>query len=587
MLYLIALVVLWPSFVFGFNDTSDYYKCYNRTGGSWAYGRAPSICDVTPFLDEGFIKREFADYVFEDLKGIDSERLSYMTELHAMIREMAIWYLKERKPAVGNVEMNNWIEAVFAMANQESYWSHYRISSSKRLQMMRGDYGHGHGLFQVDDRWHFNAVTDGRAANIVMNGIYSLEEYYAAWARSATAWCIDSETDYYNRSRAAYSAYNGGPSKICRWTNPNDKWARNDKGYKQKLDGKGWRKYITDFSLPSKIDIGCVVDGSENCTAAATTDELIDGILYLLEDGRVCALDNGALGCVDSIDSGACLAGHLRNKFGSSAPVRKASPELLDGIQISNWPKQSICSLGVNGLFSIGDIISSKKNINLRSTPGGKLLKTTKAGEVFQVMGYAVTEYPELKRYYFIKSGAQFGYLYAGKESDYRSWTVISDKEPEEKFIAKRGDLLKVVALEGIPFFEDGIRSGDRIPEGEVLEVNYFVVTSIDTLYYSVKYGDQSILIYAGNVGDIQNLSKDIVIYDEDNIPVWGQLIDSIYYMNVRSCKSTSCKINGVISGPKIKEEKFIIHEDDGTWLKISSGSIEGFIKKKYAVIEE
>ncbi|MCK5882619.1 MAG: hypothetical protein KAG61_02935 [Bacteriovoracaceae bacterium] len=583
---LTTLVMFFPAISLGYNDTSSYYKCYNRTGGSWEYGRAPSICDVGPFLNEEYVQSEFKTYIFEDIASVTGERKRYMTELHAMIKKMASWYIKERNPAVGEEELRAWIEAAYATANQESYWSHYRISKSKRLQMMRGDYGHGHGLFQVDDRWHFNAIGDGRAANIVMNGIYSLEEYYNAWERSAKVWCIKSKSDYYNRSRAAYAAYNGGPSKICRWTNPNDKWARNDKGYRQKLDAKGWRKYITDFELASTIDIGCVVDGGESCNAGAQAEELSKGKLYQLKDGRVCAFNQESLSCVESSKTSSCLAAHFRDDFSRTPSIRKAKDELIEGVAITNLPSHSICSLSVKGLYSIGEVISVNKRINMRATPGGKLLSTTKIGAVFQILDYAVEDYPSLERYYFIKSGGQYGYIYTGVESDYGAWAVKSIKTPEHKFIAQKGESIQVIAPDGISYLKQGIRSERRIPQGEVLTVDYYVLTSINSLYYSVSYRDESVLVYAGTVGELQNLSKDIVIIGNEHLPVWGQLVERIYYMNVRSCKSTSCKVNGIIAGPRIGDGKFEVLETSGDWISIRSGSIEGFIKKKYAVIE-
>jgi hypothetical protein len=58
---------------------------------------------------------------------------------------------------------------------------------------------------------------------------------YDGWERAASASCVGKATNYLARTRAMYSVYNGGATKVCRWTNPNDKWAKNDKNYLDKF----------------------------------------------------------------------------------------------------------------------------------------------------------------------------------------------------------------------------------------------------------------------------------------------------------------------------------------------------------------
>lgn len=279
----LCLVVLSGAVFSAPNDTPNYWQCANRAGGSWSFGRAPDICDFDLFVTPSLVVKTYSKHIFDDSEVQDFERLRYMDEMYASIKKMAEWYLDSRNPKASAEEKKYFVRAVMSMAHQESYWSHYRKTSKGRIQMMRGDYGHGHGLFQVDDRWHFNAVLDGRAANMIMNGLYSLDEYYAAWIKSATAKCIAKPTDYYNRARAAYSAYNGGPTKICRWTNPKDTWARNDVGFKAKLDGQSWSKFVTHPDLESDLDIACIAAGSETCGQSTTPkpEEKVEGLFAI------------------------------------------------------------------------------------------------------------------------------------------------------------------------------------------------------------------------------------------------------------------------------------------------------------------
>src|SRR5690606_23104670 len=140
----------------------------------------------------------------------------YMREMHAIIRDAAIYYLKKRKPNVSNQELDAWVTAILTITAQESYTSHYRKATNGKLKMMRGDVGHGHGLMQVDDRAHFNAIKQGLGWNLMTHMAYALDIYYSAWQKAPSKSCVGRETNYEARTRAAWSAYNGGSGSICR-----------------------------------------------------------------------------------------------------------------------------------------------------------------------------------------------------------------------------------------------------------------------------------------------------------------------------------------------------------------------------------
>jgi len=229
-----------------YNATADYWRCDNRVGGSWSFGTVPDACDVDAFGSDSVVRDSFAPLIFDDAKNINDERLRYMTQMNAAIRDIAEYYLESRKPAASSAEKSAWQHAVRAIANQESWWTHYRKSTDGNLKMIRGDKGHGHGMMQVDDRWHFNALKDGKGWHFVEHVIYGLDVYYTQWQRAANASCVASASDWHSRTRAAWAAYNGGGSKICRWTNPNDPWARNDRGFAEKFDGMAWENWITN-----------------------------------------------------------------------------------------------------------------------------------------------------------------------------------------------------------------------------------------------------------------------------------------------------------------------------------------------------
>jgi len=111
-----------------FNDTSDFWRCENRVGGAWVFGRVPYACDVQPFGEPAYVQRQFAPVIFDDLAGQPVETSRYMESLNSVIRDTSDYYLSIRKPNASAAEKQAWRYAIFAVAHQETFWSHYRLS---------------------------------------------------------------------------------------------------------------------------------------------------------------------------------------------------------------------------------------------------------------------------------------------------------------------------------------------------------------------------------------------------------------------------------------------------------------------------
>ena len=81
------------------------------------------------------------------------------------------------------------LELLLAVASQES-----RIGTARLLVNWRGDYGHGRGLMQIDDRWHRAYVAahrdDDHAANIDYGAALLASEYRrrGTWPDALTAY---------------------------------------------------------------------------------------------------------------------------------------------------------------------------------------------------------------------------------------------------------------------------------------------------------------------------------------------------------------------------------------------------------------
>ncbi len=230
-------------------EPSDWWKCPTRLGGGWNFGRIPYGCDVEEFGDAEVVRTDFSPYIFDDeVADRSGERSRYVDELYGYLKEGAADYLSSRREASAE-EVEAWRHAVYATAHQETFWTHYRKGSEENdrmLTMIRGDHGHGHGLMQIDDRWHTEAIENGKGWHLDENLTYALDIYYREWQQAPDEWCVGSPTNWKERARAAYSAYNGGPTQHCRWTDPNDTWAQNDQGYLEKYEQRTWLDYVSN-----------------------------------------------------------------------------------------------------------------------------------------------------------------------------------------------------------------------------------------------------------------------------------------------------------------------------------------------------
>lgn len=441
--FVLAFLVtgLFSSVVYGQNKTPDNWKCTEGVSGEWAFGRAPRACRVNVFQNENDVNTYWKAIIFQDSKSRSEERVRYMSEMNKFITGMSSSYLQRRKPNVSEAEKNAWAKAVLALVHQESFWSHYRVPTDNKLRMMRGDYGHGHGLMQVDDRWHFVQVNTGGAARVQDNIIYALDMIYKEWERAASASCVGSPSNYVSRTRAMYSAYNGGPSKLCRWTNPKDKWARNDINYYDKFKATSWAKYI-DNRKTYEYNFNCLAQG-------------------------------GGLKCFDS-------AGHeTPTTPNPTQPTVPTSPDVV----------------------KIGGFVEATVNVNLRKTPGGDLVSVINKGQIYQVLDVYINPTSKI-RYYLVSNGSHTGYVHGGTNADYDKYLIPSDRKTAKMYLANISDRIVVKASEGINLRTTA--AGDlitRVPNGERLDVQARVIRGSDRdVYYKVEYRKQTGYIYSGRL---------------------------------------------------------------------------------------
>ena len=246
-----------------FASSASKIPCGHSLAGTWAFGTAPVACAIdTKLASEASVKAQYAPVIYSD-RNEDRER--FMSELYPFVRDMAVNYLHRRNPKVSAAEQEGFLHGVYALANQESYWSHYREGKDGVLRFMRGDSGHGFGMMQMDDRSHIAEIRQGKGQDLAYLILIGLDIYYSGWVKSAKVKCVGSSGDYHSRARAAWSAYNGGEGQICRWANAHSTYHHFDSDYNSRYTAMAWRGFVKDEKAVSKVNAKCLAEGKRPC----------------------------------------------------------------------------------------------------------------------------------------------------------------------------------------------------------------------------------------------------------------------------------------------------------------------------------
>ncbi len=493
------ILALLPLSALAVNPTPDFYKCTGKVGGEWAFGRAPNGCDGNQFGSDQVVRQSYAPVIFLDAKERVAERKRYMDDLHAVIRDAAEYYIKKRKPNASTDEIEAFKLGILTTASQETFWSHYRIPSDQKIKMMRGDFGHGHGLMQVDDRHHFPAVQQGLGWNLLGNMAYSMDEYYMNWERAPAQSCVRSATNWEARIRSAWAAYNGGPSSICRWTNPNSRWSHNDKGFYDKLKSKSWRTYVSNFQKPAPINVTCLMEKRENCPPPGDPvpqPDLFANQLYRSAAGETCVFRQGQLTCLPFRDR-VCLKA-LSNFTNLDGTL------VADGI-LAKYPKVSgdrhaLCKSFDPSLLKVGAFAEMQQAIILRATPGGGQVGVLREKEVAEVLDFEIRNFSK-DRYYKFSVDGKVGFIYSGNATTFQNWAQLSSRStPLPSLVARVGETIEVVNPAGINM--RATPGGSLVlnaKKGVRLVVEDYVIQGAENnLYYLVTVNGKKGFLYSG-----------------------------------------------------------------------------------------
>ncbi len=492
--------------------TPDYYRCVARVGGEWNYGRAPQACDASSFGDDRVLLQDYSELLFADAEQREVERARYMQDLHSVIRDASIYYLKKRKAEVSSDELNWFVLGIMTTAAQESYWSQYRVTNDNKLKMMRGDFGHGHGMMQVDDRAHFPAIERGVGWNLSLQLAYAMDIFYSGWQKSLTSTCVTSATDYTSRIRAAWAAYNGGPSKLCRWKNPNDPWAKNDKNFYNQLSNRSWTKFVGDQNKISPINIACLMEKGTSCAKPMDPVENPEPEvpksqqLYTTNEGQACLFVNQSFQCVQMEKDRLCLLS--LDQFSTEKFV-SLSAELAAQFPKQILDRHSLCKQYSPNLIPVGQSVQTLKNINLRTSVGGGIVAVVPANSVLAVLDFEIRNASLNEYYYKVQFKQSTGFLYAGDAKSTNTWVkFVSDAPVPVSSVAAINQNIRVIKEGGINL--RGTPGGSILTvvnKNAVVQVENVVIQSSDNeVYYLVSYNGKRGYIYSGKL-----LPKDTV----------------------------------------------------------------------------
>lgn len=463
--------------------------CNARDKGRYTWGQSPDGCDAGSIGDAGKVKSLYGNFIFDMRKGDAAHSQSYMNNMSALIRDLAADYLRRREPGVSQATVNSFVRAIHAVATQESYWTHYRWGKDNGLKVMTGDETHSMGMMQLHDKVHSGKGRSLRF-DLTQNILMGTEQFYTDWKRARTKPCVENASDKLTaQAKAAYAAYNGGPSAVCRWTDSSAKWAQNDLGYLQKYEKRPWMKLVTNENQKSPVDIECLKAGRSVCTGRSaqppeqtkptpapvvTAPADIKGKLLVLEDGRQCfSTDGKTLYCATDVRTFSCLEAY--SPAFAKAEVVKMKNDVLKARSLdvkAYASRDELCKTAVKDMILPGQSLKVKTDTDLLDKVDGKSVAKAKAGDVLQVVDYQVSGLGANLQYRVQSADGKQLWIMAGAAEARK--VEKSATAAASKLLPVEGDKVSVMMKEGLNMRAAANRTGDPvdlIPLNTVIKV--------------------------------------------------------------------------------------------------------------------
>ncbi|MCM2280754.1 MAG: hypothetical protein NDI61_02780 [Bdellovibrionaceae bacterium] len=499
--------------------------CQNQDAGEWEFGIAPSGCDAELFGDVPRVRLIYKDTIFDRTSQDATERRRYISQMHALIRDAVTDYIRRREPQVSDEDVEMWVHSILSVATQETYLSHYRIGLDSRLKLMTGDRVVSHGIMQINQEFHASRDQDN-SFDLVGNLLYGIDHYYLEFTRARQAGCIRRRANesraarFEALSRAAYSAYNGGPIAVCRWTNPRHPWSKNDKGYHKQYKTAPWREFVDDPRRASPVKTACLANGDDLCALAGEERAAYLMSRPLVFEDATCFLNTtGVYTCSNHLRTFQCFQG-LKPEVFNARPLKL---DVRDSRAQVRWvnDRDSLCRVGLPQLARIGDIIRVKKDVRLRKTVGGPVLTGVKTGTLVQVLDYEIEPGPKGDRHYRIRLGSVEGFIFAGGRGDHVAWSEVVAVVPRGRqvplWIPRAGSVVEIRRAQGISVLseaKDGAPVLGTLPVKTQVNVQSVVVRwAANEIYAQIQHRNGIGYIYVGRT------------YPDLSVPEWVRVL--------------------------------------------------------------
>ena len=396
------------------------------------YGALDLGCDADQFGDVSRIKLVYPSLVM-DRRADDDAFKEYITNVNSTIKTIAYKYYLARIPDAKPATLAYFTNVAVVVAAHESKLSHYRIAKDDRYKLMTGDHLVSHGIMQVNQNFHANKELDS-SFDFVGNVVAGLDTYFNEWNRAVKASCFAGmngkaptlERMLQNRARSAYSAYNGGPGKLCRYSTPKMKFAAHDVAFLETLKTRPYLKWIKD-NRQAPVNVKCLMEGDTLCAMAKPArDQFLTSRPLLLADGRTCMTLNGkSLYCAADMRVFSCLS-KVNPETLENDPLRL--DKLPPGTQINDLAnREQICSKAVQGLIPVGSQIILQKDVVMREEVGGAPIGSLKMTRPYQVLDYDIRLGGKSERYYKIATpGGDTGWIFGGEDADRDQWIRVA-----------------------------------------------------------------------------------------------------------------------------------------------------------------
>jgi MYXO-CTERM domain-containing protein len=236
-------------------SSPDYYACalpgqepVIDAGGNWGelgiWCDPDALADIYPGIEEKIAQR-YAGLIIRHerspwnyRKPVIARQVKVLTvSTHIALEQQGV------RDSWQTDELDAFMLAMLTTAYQESFFSEYKLIDGK-LRLMRGDAGHAHGIMQIYDKWHYDAVySEDVGWDLLHNESYGIHFFLDKWEAAKQAFydgkadCVGSGgmVDYHALARSAYAVYNGGNlGAVCRWTDPSASYAKNDTAFETK-----------------------------------------------------------------------------------------------------------------------------------------------------------------------------------------------------------------------------------------------------------------------------------------------------------------------------------------------------------------